>query len=364
MSANGLSLPHAVAEPSVALAIHPTNLIIDGMDRTYDGRNEDEITVRVHEIVEAWDQLSISFELRPIKGAFKSKAHDAIARVICTTSPSRHAIPLIWDGSCWKGALDLDRNSYRGVVSVTGELLANALNSGIAQPRATFESSPEIRIELDPVEAPPSGSIRPHWVDFTTAADRYREIQVLSDEARAAATSLLAFELDTQEWHWLWNKANPGWKGILPDGRPFGTRFNARRVFAILDFSSFFRTALLVGTQGNLASMWEQRVSGDESAELERHHSPLLGEVTDWSLREFFRLSEIELEDEGEAVALYRAMEDLPGELTAWERSGLLLMQVAAKVTSFVQSQQELASDLPKIKEALIRANSPRYEED
>lgn len=364
MSANGLSLPYEVAEPSVALSLHLTHVIIDGEETTFDGGREEEFTVRIHEIVETWERLTIGFELRALKGALKANTRDAIARVICTTSPSRHAIPLEWDGACWKGILELDRHSYRGVVSVTGDILSKALASGTAQPRATFESSPGIRIELDPVEAPPSGSIRPHWVDFTVVADRYREIQVLGEDARIAATSLLAFHLDTQEWHWLWNKANPGWKEILPDRRPFGTRFNARRAIATLDFSSFARTALLLGTQEFLASLWEERTAGDDGAVLERHHSPLLREVTNWSLREYFRSSDMDVDDESEEEVLFRAMEELPTELTAWERSGMLLTQIATKVTSIAQSKQELSSDLPKISDALIRANSPRFEQD
>ena len=362
MSGNGISLPYEVAEPSVTLSLHPAQLVIDGVDRTYKESIDDEQSIRVYDLVESWECLSIGLELRP-DGALRSKTISAIARVVCTTSPSRHALNLTYDGSCWKGTLELDRNSYRGTVEVTGEFLSDATKTGVAQPRATYESSTKLSIALDPIDAPPTSSIKPRWVDFEKEADRYQETQKLDNAGRKTATSLLAFHIDSQEWHWIWNKVNAGWRGILPDRRPFGTGYNARRAIATSDFVGFVRAALLIGMQHNLAELYSERIAGDSESLLERHPSPLLREVTDWALREYFRSNVVEIEDEGIEIHLFRGMEELPGELTAWERSGLLLSQITATVISGVHFRQEVSDDLSRIREALIRANAARSEQ-
>ncbi len=361
MKDTGISLPHAVPEPSVSLSLHPTQLVIDGTEKSYKETDDGELTIRVYDLVESWESLRIGLEVR-CNGALRSKEISAIARVVCSTSPSRHAINLESDGSCWKGSLTINRESYRGTVRVTGELLAGAAKSTIAKPRATYEASTTLNLVLDPVEAPPTGSIKPRWVDFVNEADRYEELKFLDAAARKAATSLLAFHVDSQDWHWIWNKANDGWKAILPDRRPFGTAFNARRAVATSDFVGFVRSGLQVGMQSSIADLYSERIAGKTDALLERPTSSLLREVSDWALREYVKSRTTDVEDEGVEPLLMLEMDELPPELTPWERSGLLLSRITATVTAGVHLRQESSDNYSTVRDALIRSNVARLE--
>jgi hypothetical protein len=357
----GISLPHEVAEPSVSLSLHPKQLVIDGAERSYKETDDGELTIRVYDLVESWESLSIGLEVR-CEGALRSKEISAIARVVCSASPSRHAINLESDGSCWKGSLVINRESYRGTVRVTGEFLAGAAKSTIAQPRATYEASTTLNLILDPVEAPPTGSIKPRWVDFVNEADRYQELKALDTAALKAATSLLAFHVDSQDWHWIWNKANDGWRAILPDRRPFGTAFNARRAVATSDFVGFVRSGLQIGMQSNIAELYLERSAGKADTVLERPTSTLLREVSDWALREYFKPRATDVEDEGVEALLILEMDELPGELSPGERSELLLSRITATVTAGVHLRQESSDNYSKVRDALIRSNVARLE--
>ena len=150
----------------------------------------------------------------------------------------------------------------------------------------------------------------------------------------------------------------------MPDRRPFGTRFNARRAVSSADFTGFIRAALILGTQSSLADFWTEKSGGDQAAELGRSNSVLLREVTDWSLRQYFKSKQVDLNEEDESTLLFNALDELPSMLTDTERAALFLSHVVATVTSVVYLQHEHSNDLAKIREALIQANSSRVERD
>ena len=361
MATKGFSLPFDVAEPTLSLNLDAEILEIDGKSYQAEFVEQDGPTLRIHQIVETWESLSLRLRLQIIAGAPRSSITElsALVRTICSTAPHRQAVLLEHDGTSWAGTLRIDRDSYRGSVLLTGELIADSGKRGIVKPRATYEPSLALRIELDPADAPPAGMLTPRWISFSEEAHRYRELQGLAPKLTSAATSLIAFNVELQEWHWLWNKDNKNWRRALPD-KLFGKTVYLRRAVSIADGIATIRAALILGSQSTLAEFWTARSRDGEDATLVAATDPLFNEVRTWALTQYAKHRGFEAGEDLDAF-IFEELDMFPaGTTSAAERAEGFL----AKVISFVSAESLATSKfedaLEGLREATTFANHER----
>ena len=366
MSSAGFSLPFDVTEPSVSLSLFPEEINIDNSIFPPEITEDEGPTLRIHQMVENWEQLSINLKMRVSAGAMQARTKEVVAlvRVICSAAPNRHTVVLTDDGTGWTGTLRIDRDAYRGSINLTGELVIDQGARGVASPRATFEPSPAVRIELDPNDAPPAGTLAPRWIKFTEEASRYREIQSLTPRMLSVATSLLAYNLEKQEWHWVWNSDNQGWKKALPDNL-FGKAVYLRRAVSTADGIATVRAALLLGAQSALAEMWTARSKNDdETFVLPEENDPFLHEVRTWAIDQYCKHKGVEKGDDVGAFLFAEMDEITPDTLTPLQRAEALLSNIVSVTTSHVLDDAKFAGDLDELREAAVRANRDKKDSE
>jgi len=366
MSSSGFSLPFDVTEPSVSLSLAPEEVNIDDSIFSPELTEDEGLTLRIHQMVESWEQLSIKLKMRVAAGAMQARAKEVVAlvRVVCSAAPNRHTVVLSDDGTGWTGTLRIDRDAYRGSINLTGELVVDQGARGVANPRATFEPSPAVRIELDPTDAPPAGTLAPRWIKFTEEASRYREIQSLNPRMLTVATSLLAYNLEKQEWHWVWNSDNQGWKKALPDNL-FGKAVYLRRAVSTADGIATVRAALLLGAKSALAEMWTARSNNnDETFVLPEENDPFLDEVRTWAIDQYCKHKGVEKGDDVGAFLFAEMDEITPDTITPLQRADALLNNIVSVTTAYVLDDAKFAGDLDELREAVMRANRDKKDSE
>jgi hypothetical protein len=355
MATKGFSLPFDVAEPTLSLSLDAEVLDIDGKSYQAEFVEQDGPTLRIHQIVETWESLSLRLKLQITAGSPRANLAElsALVRTICSAAPHRQAVLLEHDGTSWVGTLQIDRDSYRGSLLLTGELIADPGKRGIAKPRATYEPSIALRIELDSADAPPAGMLTPRWINFSEEANRYRELKDMGPKLTRAATSLIAFNLEKQEWHWLWNKENKSWRRALPD-KLFGKTAYLRKAVSIADGIATIRAALLLGSQSALAEFWSARAQSGEDAVLVAATDPFFQEVRTWSLTQYAKHRGFEAGGDLDSF-IFEELDEFPaGATSATERAEAFL----AKVISFVSAESLAASKFEEALEGLRDATT------